>query len=140
MIDTIVGLLMSANLLNSRSSYTLGILGVIILFLFVTSVIKKALKAIVLTGIIFVMFIFVYVAKVNIVDNNNLEFTTAYIESSTQQIAYKDIERVALANGNKEVVVTSSDGSQLHLNVGTNYAKAVKGAIERMADIAGGKD
>ena len=47
MIDTIVGLLMSANLLNSRSSYTLGILGVIILFLFVTSVIKKALKAIV---------------------------------------------------------------------------------------------
>ena len=140
MIDTIVGLLMSANLLNSRSSYTLGILGVIILFLFVTSVIKKALKAIVLIGIIFVMFIFVYVAKVNIVDNNNLEFTTTYIESSTQQIAYKDIERVALANGNKEVVVTSSDGSQLYLNVGTNYAKAVKGAIEHMADIAGGKD
>lgn len=132
-MSILIRILLEANLLNSRSNLTLGFVGVILLFLFLVSIMKRVTKLIIFTGIIFALFACTYVAKVNIVDNNKLEFTATYVKSPDGQIEYEDIAGVALSNDNKRITLTSEDGDEIVLKVDTNYGKALKEGIEKMS-------
>jgi len=135
MIDFFIRLLMEANLLNTRGTVTLTIIAALLLFLFISSILKRAIKLVITTGLMLAVFSCAYLAKVNVVDNNNLEFTATYVKSPNGQISYDTITDVTVSNDKKKITIYSESGDSMVLSVDTAYANAIKGGLEKMAEV-----
>lgn len=136
-MEFVAELLIKLNLLNSRGSIVYLILVFVVLAILISGIAKKMISIIVTGAVLGVICFMMFMMKVNLVDNNGLQFEPSRVISAEgKSINYSDIEKIEVRNSGKKLAILSKDGDEIVLRVESNYSKPLKAALEKLGDTA----
>ena len=130
MLQIIMDLLFKLNLLNNESQPIILVAIILFAVIMFMGFVKKAIKTIAIGLVCLVISASLFVVKANVVDANNLSFTAESISNEDTTIEYKDITRVSVDN--ERFIRIESDEDTIEVNVGSNYAGAIKKTLEKV--------